>query len=148
MQWGISIFHSNSFTLMSPIKSIIMKRVLFTLLAFMALSAMSFAGTPEKPAPKYVTLVKTETKSEATANKSTSILTIHTSYIKLANGSLKKLPVPQVSVQTGVLGAPGCTGSQMCYGTLVTVSQTNECGQTSIIQQYWVQSSIICYPAP
>ena len=124
-----------------------MKRMLFTLLAFMALSAMSFAGTPVKPASKYVTIVKTETKSDATASRPASILTTYTKYVKLASGSLKKLPVPQVSVQTNVLGAPGCTGSQMCYGTLVTVTQVNECGQSSVIQQYWVESSIICYPA-
>ncbi len=56
------------------------------------------------------------------------------------------MPVPVVTVQTNVLGAPGSTGSSMCYGTFVTVSQTNECNQTEIIQQYWVQSSITCYP--
>ena len=56
------------------------------------------------------------------------------------------MPVPQVTVQTNVLGAPGSTGSSMCYGTYVTVTQTNECGQTETIQQYWVQSSITCYP--
>lgn len=56
------------------------------------------------------------------------------------------LPVPQVTVQTNVLGAPGSTGSYMCYGTFVTVTQVNECGQTETLQQYWVQSSITCYP--
>ena len=54
--------------------------------------------------------------------------------------------VPTVTVQQNVPGAPGSTGSYACFGTFVTVTEVNECGQTVVLQQYWVASSIHCIP--
>lgn len=117
------------------------KAIIFSLLAIMTLT-MGFANS--KPVPKPV--LKHFTISKV------PIAPVMVTYVGLkaylTDDALLLLPVPETVVQTNLLGAPGCTGSQMCYGTRVTVSQVNACGQTEIIQQYWVENSIICYPVP
>lgn len=115
-----------------------MKRVILSLLAAIMLTSVGIAGNPGKPAPKHLKIIKPIVKPVMAAHLGLKTY--------LIDDAVVMMPVPQVTVQTNVLGAPGSTGSYMCYGTYVTVTQVNECGQTEILQQYWVQSSIICYP--
>lgn len=111
-----------------------MKRVIFIMLAFtMLTTAVSFAGTPGKPTPKHLKIVKPIAPVEHNGLKAF-----------VNDDALILLPVLQITVQVGILGAPGSTGTAPCTGTFVTVTETNECGQSTIIQQYWVQSSIHC----
>lgn len=109
------------------------KAIVLALLAVMSLT-MSFAGNPEKPAPKCSTVAKPIVKLIPTAHIGTNTCS--------TNDAL--LPVPVVTVYTNVAGAPGSTGTWMCTGTYVVVTQMNECGQNEVIQQYWVSGSINC----
>lgn len=118
------------------------KRTILSMLAVVMLTAMSFAATPGKPAPKPLTidrpLVKPFINLAPTGHMGLKAY--------LADDAVVLMPVPQVVVMQNQPGAPGSTGSYMCCGTFVYVWQYNECGGVDVLQEYWVASSIHCIP--
>lgn len=89
----------------------------------MALSAMSFAGTPENPVPKDPTVIKISKAATTQTLKSHEFTWLETGGSKTTffyKGN-KSLPPQQVIVQEGVTVQCPSGGSCYCWGDVTTV---------------------------